>query len=65
LSSVSVAGSGSDPNPDSAPISGSQSLPDETPGRRCHILIVEDNKADAALIRKLWRALAYPRSFTN
>jgi two-component system, chemotaxis family, response regulator Rcp1 len=55
LPGVALAGSGSNPSRAEAPISGSQGLPDETVGRRCHILIVEDNQADAALIR---RALA-------
>ena len=54
LLSAKMAGSGS-PNPtEKAPTSASRSVPDP-PTRRCHILIVEDNKADAALIR---RALA-------
>ena len=42
-------------NPGEAPATGAQSLRDETVGRQRHILIIEDNKADASLIR---RALA-------
>jgi CheY-like chemotaxis protein len=47
-----MAGSGSNPNPEEGPISASRSRSEETIERRLHILIVEDNKADVALIKK-------------
>jgi two-component system, chemotaxis family, response regulator Rcp1 len=47
--------SGSNPNPDKALISASQSLSSDESRRQRHILIVEDNKADIALIRKALR----------
>jgi CheY-like chemotaxis protein len=51
-SSATMAGSGSNPNPDPPPISAFQSQPGKTVGRRSRILIIEDNKADVALIRR-------------
>ena len=51
-SSGIMAGSGSNPNPDKDRISASRSRSEETAARRPHILVIEDSKADAALIRK-------------
>lgn len=47
-----MAASGPNPNPQEARRSAAQSLPDDKVGKRCHILIVEDNNADAALIKR-------------
>jgi chemotaxis family two-component system response regulator Rcp1 len=52
LSNAIMAGSGSSHDPEKGPISVSQSQSEETDLPRRHVLIIEDNKADAALIRK-------------
>lgn len=48
---VIMGASGSNPSPEKDPPSTSRSLPDEAPGR-ARILVVEDSKTDAYLIRE-------------